>query len=350
MPGITYYMGAGASCESMPLVKTFRERFELFMNFVDSFPQSENRDKFGDLSYSFLDELKKHISFDTFFKKLFHKRAEKSIQLYKNVLLIYFIFEHLVDDEYLDTRPRIPKVSSIEKRYDALIAGLLQPYNSSTKFYNTVNFITWNYDLILLNTLKSFFFNEIGLDELIKGQMRFGKILDIQDQGLLIHMNGLIYHDKLSDIKTYPKKDLVQFLGSLMEGYYETDSMLSEFSKKICFAWETLDSVKDISEDIVINEARKVLEVSDCIVIIGYSFPLYNRVVDQYLFSQDLLERKKVYIQDIYSDKMMRVFRENFSLKNVYLMGSTNPGPGEFMSIDECDSFFVPNTIFATRK
>ena len=97
---ITYILGAGASGLSMPLVNNFIERFEVFEEYL-----LVNRDKIDQFIIAEVKQFKRsvltHYSFDTYFKKLFHQNKTDLIEKHKMVLLLYFLFEHLVDEEIL---------------------------------------------------------------------------------------------------------------------------------------------------------------------------------------------------------------------------------------------------------
>lgn len=187
MKDVTYFFGAGASCEAMPLVNNFNEKFAIFQNFIGE--RSALKDLIADSS-TFAKKIKAHSTFDTFFKKLFHQNKEEEINKYKTILLFYFLFEHLFtydelyhDKDFLNQHRKIYK---LDPRYEALIAGLLRPIKNQIDFYKNVNFLTWNYDANLLNALRNFISPEIPLNEFILGNFRDG-YFNINDQIKVFH-------------------------------------------------------------------------------------------------------------------------------------------------------------------
>ena len=101
MKELTYILGAGASYQSIPVVKTFNKRF---LEFIDSLKTNngnvwppEYRPKMAN-AIDYLTELSKefssHQSFDTYFKKLFHFGKHDKINLGKRLLNLYFMWEH----------------------------------------------------------------------------------------------------------------------------------------------------------------------------------------------------------------------------------------------------------------
>ncbi len=150
---LTYILGAGASYQSIPIVKNFANRFDdfasnLFIICQGLDPQSEMYELFEDayLRVSKISEaFKTHQSFDTYFKKLFHTKEFEKISEGKKILNLYFIWEHLskiTNEPELKVETTFWKQSIIDKRYDALIAGLLKPLSGKSEPYCPVNFIT----------------------------------------------------------------------------------------------------------------------------------------------------------------------------------------------------------------
>lgn len=114
---------------------------------------------------------------------------------------LYFLWEHLQASEEVITKTAenkndpgkikneeiFEKQSAIDKRYDALIAGLLQPYRE-IKFFGNINFISWNYDLNLPCSVKSFTHPNLHPNRLIRELSKgsgdisdFGKVSNIWD-------------------------------------------------------------------------------------------------------------------------------------------------------------------------
>jgi hypothetical protein len=106
----------------------------------------------------------------------------------------------------------------------------------------------------------------------------------------------------------------------------------------IKFAWETDTKSLTIA-------AKEKIEQSKNVVVIGYTFPLYNRLVNfEYLTHRDIGNDKKMIIQDPNSlvirqnliDLNERVDSDNLKLKLV--------------AIKDCDSFYVPTNIYGIDR
>jgi hypothetical protein len=371
MAELTYILGAGASYQSMPVVKTFPKRFEEFTKSVSDLLFGNSTSSFQNLKTDlseFGSDIKSHQSFDTYFKKLFHTADKDKILKSKKILNLYFLWEHLQASEEVITKTAenkndpgkikneeaFEKQSAVDKRYDALIAGLLKP-NRKIEFFGNVNFISWNYDLNLLCSVKSFTHPEVKPNTLInelsskKGNISdLGKISNIWDflNGLkIINMNGHFFSSSLDDYDY----SSVNAEGILKNKVFHTNDFSIENripdldAERVNFAWE-----KDLDPDKnpVLLEAKKAIERSDTIVVIGYTFPLYNRLVDLKYFNNKTLSRKAIYIQDPNAIELEYQIKNNFLLE---MHGGRVSGI-EISPITNCDSFFIPSNIFDPKK
>ncbi|MBL0146508.1 MAG: hypothetical protein IPP48_12965 [Chitinophagaceae bacterium] len=105
---LTYILGAGASYQSIPIVKTFPERFKYFLNHLKAiwedlrFPEDKRFFFEGiyNKANSLLNSFESHQSFDTYFKKLFHTNQKSEVIESKKILNLYFTWEHLAKDIY----------------------------------------------------------------------------------------------------------------------------------------------------------------------------------------------------------------------------------------------------------
>jgi hypothetical protein len=349
MKELTYILGAGASFQSIPVVKTFPKRFDKFIKALQSVYQKnesvDKRDRFNSLynrCINLCKEFESHQSFDTYFKKLFHTKSIDKIKIAKKILNLYFIWEHLNKD-YDIVSEKIEgdvflKQAGIDKRYDALIAGLLQPISGKAEPYCKVNFITWNYDLNLLSSLKNYFFPNDTFEELLKEKIKIEKgIWVIEDKISIINMNGYFYSSKFNSLSSldenYAFDDFI-YKKINTNGYFE-DTHTDNDAEQIKFAWE---EVSEISSTVEI--AKEKIENSGNIIVIGYTFPLYNRLIDlKYLKQTDLI-KKNIIIQDPNAD----LIKQN--IKDIYGIGQR----GNIKAITDCDSFYVPSTIFGIKE
>jgi hypothetical protein len=369
---ITYILGAGASYYSMPLVENFPDRFQIFKSFLNSIRGNSF------LEYSLFDEkvgiivrdceefqreVQHHISFDTFFKKLFHLPGDSSKRRDKEILLLFFLFEHLLDVKNFTQfqssgiRKEIGlKKGTQDPRYDALIAGLLEPIAKKFSLTAKANFITWNYDLNLFSALKGFIDSEQPLNKFVEKSKIDNNYFELNQDVSIVHLNGYIAYD-LKNINSLPIETLKVIFANLINRYANEDSLIRKFSSFLNFSWETLAS-REAPNDLptYIKKAVDSIRRSSVIVIIGYSFPLYNRLIDTLLINKENLKGKSVYIQNPNANEVIQLLQSDFGLR--YRMINKVPQSSDDVSelvqeyplypIENCNSFFVPSQIFPT--
>lgn len=339
MNEITYIFGAGASCQSMPLVSNFSIRFQIFEEYIE---QSQPSSILLSHITQFKKEVEGHFSFDTFFKKLFHQNNNDAIiERYKGILLIFFLFEHVIPPERLKSYSlfrkqmidKTEKRQNIDPRYEALIAGLLKPLKGKIDFYANINFFTWNYDVNLLYALKNFIApGEKFIDFIGKG--REDNYFKINEQVKVFHLNGVIYHPLLNH---FNNDNSVEGFQNVVRRY-EDDPEFKKYLHNIKFAWEQ----ENLMNDTVIGNC--ILN-SKNIILIGYSLPLYNRKVDSFILDSSKLRGKKLIIQNLNSQGILEILESDFNIaSNPKNISKENP---TISGSDNCNSFIVPNSIFS---
>jgi hypothetical protein len=347
MNDITYYFGAGASCKSMPLVSNFEQRFDYFISRINE-ERMPDKEKFVELCLEFLKAISAHLSFDTFFKKLFHQQKHPLIKKYKTLLLIYFLFEHLIEvpvqieEEYKNGM----KESNPDPRYEALIAGLLKPIRNANEFYAKVNFISWNYDAQLVDAIRNFIFSDQPLHSFIADYHKKGEIY-LNNQVSITHLNGLIDHPFLNSGTRLNKSQIQKIFRELIHELFSHAGQIHTFSESIAFSWENIQYDNgEVQMPAFIQSARDAIRRSNNIIITGYSFPLYNRPIDSFLLNHETLSGKNIYIQDPNATDIKEILQNDLGVKE-NLDETFVGGPiTQIKTIFNCSSFFVPNTIF----
>lgn len=304
---VTYIFGAGASFYSMPLVKNFEKRFSFFNSRLRGWISTTEQRRFLKDSEEFINQVKAHLSFDTFFKKLFHTKRNDLILKYKAVLLIYFIYEHLIDvDTFKSVTQTEEKTHSIDPRYEALIAGLLNPVQDFS-FGRKINFITWNYDLNLLLAIKNFIDGNERVYDFINNRLNPNNIFEIGSEVRVFHLNGYICHRQLNNISGLTPNLLSGVIIKLIEEYSNIDSDLFVNAQRINFAWETISKNTNQDLPIIVQDAISAVKKSKSVVLVGYSIPAYNRLYDSAIINKDNLGGANFFIQDIYAGDIKQI-------------------------------------------
>lgn len=334
---ITYIFGAGASYYSMPLVKNFESRFRFFLSYLRGIVHTSGHKKFLKDSEEFIDQVKAHLSFDTFFKKLFHTRKDELILNYKAVLLTYFIFEHIIEvDTFNSLTKSDEKTHPIDPRYEALIAGLLKPVQGFS-FGRKINFITWNYDLNLLLALRNFKEGGGSVYDFITNSVVERGFFQIGNEVNVYHINGYVYHRLLNNIGKANSILLPGIMMSIIEEYSIKGSEIFENAQKINFAWEILPKKEGQQLPDIINKAMHAIQNSESVVLIGYSLPAYNRIYDSTLINTKNLDGAIFCIQDVAANDVRQIIEGDLG---VY---SEKPYEGmvELKIQTNCNSFIL---------
>lgn len=333
---ITYYLGAGASYNSMPLVNTFLSRFKKFTTITTNITALNQSTMVADIKQFEL-EVAGHYSFDTFFKKLFHTGRTNEILMYKQILALYFLCEQFYDIydrklvEYRSKFDNTPTKQSIDVRYDALIASLLLPIEG-LKFMADVSIVTWNYDLCLVNSIANFY-GDPAFGMYFEGMKKSNSCSF--DQLSVMNMNGSIYTNRIKNTGQLDYEKIKEFITLMSQSYGQNFGELYEASELISFAWEQKNSN-------LVDQVIERIKESDYIVVIGYTFPIYNRLIDSRIFTTDSLKHKKVVIQDPLASKILENFKFNFKLSEdeieVYRI--------ELMPVEDCSMFHIPSSLY----
>jgi hypothetical protein len=296
MSKITYLFGAGASRHALPIVTEIPSRIKNLIDFLseegfildsNAFFQDLNLPKSRrELQIEMIDSLKwmmdashNHASIDTFAKKLFIKRNDKELKRLRIAMSIFFIFEQARN------KP--------DFRYDAFFASLFNDLNS---FPDHIRILSWNYDYQFelafseytdqhdISTNQSWLRVKTKLSRsyLDKG---FGIYKLNGTTGLADHTDR--HYPYTSNLKTGADINLI----NQITRNYAAATYLPNIYSTLSFAWENDYQNYGIVDAVVDN-------TKDCeaLVIVGYSFPFFNRDIDKKIINA-MASLKKVYVQ-----------------------------------------------------
>lgn len=374
---VTYLLGAGASANALPVVNGMYERMELFIEFLKVSTKILNFDtdpNYRINNYSFdqmdnlLNEIKSHYTIDTYAKKLFLLEENDKLEVLKRFLSAYLIFEQLETEnelgkkiaiEYgnkynrLDAEEIKNKVNAItninitkDYRYDSVLANFL--LFDTKKIDPEINLISWNYDNQFEIAYSNYRREKYSIDEIQEELQIIPSLINntySDKNSAIIKLNGTAgFYSNAKPQKTYSDWfDVSKHTFDSASVQIFIEILLSDRSKyknTIRFAWED-DSQKN--EPRVI--AQQIISKSDIIVIIGYSFPTFNREVDRKIFkgfNEKCLKRyslgkfdrlKRIYIQDTkenapkIKERLKAIGNNLFEVAEIY---------------DEVDQFFIP--------
>jgi hypothetical protein len=339
MTNITYLFGAGASCKVLPLVRGISQsllEFKLFLKKEEphfskssTFPKLNIKKNQHELFLELINDIQWlidkssfHHSIDTFAKKLFLTKNYNDLHRLKNVMSIHFYTEQI-------------RKGRADMRYDSLFAAILN--KNHTDFPDNIKILSWNYDIQFELSYDEYsMFNDLetNQDHLRVKFKEDGELLmdDQLDKFCIIKLNGsaLLYGErgrrkKLLKrlVKNQPSPELC--IEAVKD--YATNKYYDSYHTGLSFAWED-----ERSKDSIIKRAIRLTKNTDVLVVIGYSFPFFNRMVDRKII-QAMPTLKKVYFQDKEPSKIISRFKAVHELL-----------PDEsLIPINDVDQFFMPD-------
>lgn len=356
IPKITYLLGAGASYNALPIVNELPSEAECMLDNLNSLYlkfnglQRKEQPTFNNTKL-LIEEVKKHHSIDTLARKIWIKNKnirdaktfDEEYARIKNLItaILYFkqINNHTNYNDFGLCKKIMPNRKSdnqllIDPRYEAFFAAII---NEDCSIPENFNFISWNYDIQVEKTLH-YYNNTKSIKEVANSYninyQNFNltnsnsQVLKLNGTGLFVSNNQIIDDVGLTD----------KAIDIIIDGLSDDTEKLKQVSTLIKFAWE---NESEISNHHAI--AAKKIEESDFVVVIGYSFPIFNRKVDIDLFKHFKLgynDKTKIIIQAPEGD-VNQYIEQLESIKSGLSKKAT--------SITNLDQFYIPNE-FWTQK
>ena len=348
MANVTYLIGAGASAgkrdndksiiEGLPCVNEISHCLLNICNLIDktAIPNDIEwkNDQIGLASVEDWEKARKdlwrslqslrihceqHATIDTYAKKLVLKNQQIAFKELEQLLALFFIYLQL--QNYPDTR------------YDTFLANILKP---NLHFPQNIRVISWNYDSQFEMAYSEY--DEQG--ELLVGSKNAKFDIDYE----IIKINGTATFDNQTNITTL-RKEIEQKIRAIKDEpdrsvqlqrdqtwvlYFVYLYQLYMVGKKdnthLSFAFDSSEPSEKI-----LNRIDKIISQTDALVIIGYTFPFFNREIDRKML-QNLKPEAKVYIQDKYPNRI----KQNFKAVKPEI-------PEEQIDTkDDTDQFFLP--------
>lgn len=214
----------------------------------------------------------KHATIDTFSKKLYLKKNYSDFYKVEMLLSIYFIIEQILN--------------KIDSRYDTFLASVL---NQELNISDRISILTWNYDSQFELAYNEYNKN-ISHDELINDL----GIIDLKEfsntnRKQIFKLNGTANFLNQIDLNKYQIFN-DQLVSDLLNVYIKSKN--EDNKSRISFAW---DNKKYLSN--FFQQLKDAISGAEVLVIIGYTFPFFNREIDKKIFDE-MPNLRKIYIQD----------------------------------------------------
>ncbi len=341
---ICFLLGAGASYQALPVVNEIPRELEKMMEFIVIFELNKSaltydpiRDQLNNF-YSKLEEIKKHSSIDTLARKYWLKREtcehgtseyvywNKEYEYIKRIISCLLTYRRLtittLSDNFsneittFDNKQRM--AFKLDPRYDSLLASILTP---KLRLPENISIISWNYDLQLE---QAFSFYE-GQSDLIEVGKKLNIGYETHEESSIIKLNGTAWFNPAGSIQAFYEYNTEShnvFWNALK------DSHDPNIKTGIKFSWEQDEIISHYRE----LAAKKITE-ADFVIVIGYSFPIFNRETDIQIFSK-LPSSAKLIIQG----------PEEQGNRIVSQMDSIKKGLSKKTSVvSNLDQFYLPN-------
>ncbi len=217
---------------------------------------------------------------------------------------------------------------------------MLENKNGQIKLPPKIKILTWNYDNQLELAYNYFVKLEEFSDVLEKNNLNVYPGLTINNEVRnpdVIHLNGMsgLFGDKNNNarilIKNYLYEDIERFLDKRTDIIHGISYGEKVIGDSINFCWE--ESIpKNIEETII-----QIMVDTDVFIIIGYSFPFFNRFLDRLLI-ESLLDKPEYG----YSTKAFKIYYQDKNLDGSFLSQQYDVDQKIITHIKQTDQFYLP--------
>lgn len=365
---ITYYTGAGASVGCIPIFakkeveknNKFAEEIGVFKNMVAGWLHVHRNLERHDKNLQIIKKIeelenncKDNPTIDTYAKKLFIKEDKAKLTELKKMLTAFLIF--------------LQFTKKPDERYDKFIAALIEKEeNEKLLLPDNIKVITWNYDISFEIALAQYkissnidLLNEIqetlnvfpsdiykNDDEEVINICKFSIVKLNGTAGLFNDPNKKDYFSRLpvkfEPIKAPAERDEEEnVLSTIIDIINSKNDKHSENNLELfSYAWEKSKVCQK-----GINAAIEIAKETEILIIIGYSFPFVNRIIDEKIINS-MKRLKKIYIQDMFyheqTENRIILFKNMFPI----LKGNTI----KIEIISDLREFYIPPEFNRTFK
>jgi hypothetical protein len=317
-----YLLGAGASCETLPLASEFAESLSEFANklkhadpLMISFAKrlhlsinsiwGESHSRFVEAVEWLAQETSHHASIDTFAKKLYFKKDRDNLKKLKVVLSAYLIAAQ--------------QKNHVDLRYDSFFASICKfDEDNHICLPPNLRILTWNYDA----QLEKAFYGFCESEKLVLEKITYNRHQIRRINGCCGHEFPNQHDESFSAIWDTAPDSGWEAAIRLYEKYMDIDC---QDMPDICFSWEQEQSSSSLLEGL--NDVS-------VIVVIGYSFPYFNREMDDLIFKQFGNNLRKVYLQ---------CPKENYDAVEERLARFLPPLEQKIIRKNSTDLFYIPD-------
>lgn len=308
---VTYLFGAGASKEALPIVNEIPSRIKEIIELLESeeYKLSE-KDIYEDLNLDLskrqvqvnlindlkwlLEKANNHASIDTFAKKLYIGGKYDDLKRLKLSFSIFLIIEQARN--------------KADKRYDSFFASILT--NSCYNFPPNIRIVSWNYDYQFEKA-----YNEYSNQDSFKRNQCYLNVISKNSSAkpennkfAIIKLNGSAAYFKENVDEIYFSNQFhlsisIEFIEEILKTYAQVNFSQTKYYLGLSFAWERNMS----NEHDIVTLSQNETNDTDILIVIGYSFPYFNREIDREIIG-NMKNLSKVYFQAPDADNLKERF------------------------------------------
>ena len=325
---IVYLLGAGASYNSLPVLNQMIPRMRYFLKYLRKrYPGKEN--EIADFE-NLCNEMEIFGTPDTLAKK--HYLSRDTDFRVKKILSTFFIFEQLIkeretSDYYYheifklvirgNTSTYGNEFESFKKQLDSRYLSFFATIMEKDNFSNTlpvlpsnVSIVSWNYDMQIELAYQNF--TQTNFNEAQRQLCCFPSIahyngpwtIDLKRENIVQTLIDSYCKDfaliKLNGVAGYKSEDSETLFDFFKHSTNKEnmDMLINRLTEPrdsgniLNFAWDSKVTTTGVARQL----AMKKIADANVVVIIGYSFPDFNRIIDKEIFSEEKLDA--IYLQD----------------------------------------------------
>lgn len=352
MANVTYLIGAGASAgkrtndgriiEGLPVVNEITNRlgdyvygiknatFPTDMRWTNPYLEMNDKSDWEYAKQRLLNNLdylynacRNNATIDTYAKKLVLKEKREDLEHLERMLAFYFVLEQVL--------------CAPDSRYDTFLANILQ---DRKQFPAHIKVLSWNYD-----SQFEIAYHEYDAENQLKIGSKMSQtyqpfdILKINGSATFKGAGGVPEYRKALLAKMYKKAGeyspfgdpniydaLLPDIIELFKLYVGEINPTKKNTTNLSFAFDY-----NRPSDVLYQRSDEIIRSTDVLVIIGYTFPFFNRRIDRRILAP-LPINATIYIQDIHPERI----RQSLQAVCPEMMDS------QIHLLNEVDQFFLP--------
>ena len=304
---MTYLFGAGASAYNMPTIIDVPKRILLAKEFIDKHYSFRDEERIvvqkgvevpkEAIKSTIVNELThlanqagQQATIDTYAKTLFLQGRQADFDKLRFFLALYFCIEQ--------------KMSGTDLRYQNFMVSLLS--QGSLRFPRQIKFLSWNYDLQMEAAFEAIFARgdcDYAFDMFNSENSEITELL--KDEFTSVKLNGSSYWRYEGNLvpiirnpfsSTFARDDLDDAMLYVYRNYMSNMPLRSK-KLRLGFSW-----VRPTP-----NKITEAYDRTQILIVIGYSFPFFNREIDRTII-RGMTKIEKIYIQDPNAEDVKQSF------------------------------------------